>query len=291
MLILAGVSIATLTGENGLLKKATDSKEKTIEAKIKEDIELAIMGIQTEELSKGNQVTLESLAGENGQEGQLEKTKDLEGIKADLDELGIIGEYKGYKYTINKDFKVEIVGTSETSETSEISILDEVLLEKGKKYTLEGQQKILSNAIIDTPETFTLSIEVKDLTAFFDGNVSNGVTAPIVGVGSTGSGIGYHACGIFYGDGRILFFNGVSDSDIIYNETEIDVKQWNKFKMTWDGDTLNYYVNDELIGSKSSLSWQNTKLMIGGWENSPVYTNGVYWGFINGTYRNLVFIQ
>lgn len=61
LLILAG--IATLTGENGLLSKATTAKEETKKAEIREEIELAIAAIQAEELQKGNKVTLETLAG------------------------------------------------------------------------------------------------------------------------------------------------------------------------------------------------------------------------------------
>ena len=57
LLILAGISIATLTGENGLLSKATTAKEETKKAEIREEIELAIIAIQAEELSKGNKVT------------------------------------------------------------------------------------------------------------------------------------------------------------------------------------------------------------------------------------------
>ena len=80
LLILAGISIATLTGENGLLSKATTAKEETKKAEIREEIELAIAAIQAEELPKGNKVTLETLAGSEEEPGQLENSKDLEGI-------------------------------------------------------------------------------------------------------------------------------------------------------------------------------------------------------------------
>lgn len=44
LLILASVSIAMLTGENGILKKASTAKEKTLEAEYEEKIKLAILG-------------------------------------------------------------------------------------------------------------------------------------------------------------------------------------------------------------------------------------------------------
>ncbi|MCI8760901.1 MAG: hypothetical protein HFJ34_07340 [Clostridia bacterium] len=62
LLILAGIAIATLTGENGILNQAKQAGKETIEAQIKEEIELAIIEIQTEELPKGKNVTLETLA-------------------------------------------------------------------------------------------------------------------------------------------------------------------------------------------------------------------------------------
>ena len=44
LLILAGISIAMLTGENGILTKATEAEEETKKSNIKEKIQLAIMG-------------------------------------------------------------------------------------------------------------------------------------------------------------------------------------------------------------------------------------------------------
>ncbi len=43
LLILAAVSIATLTGENGILTKATEALEKTDEAAAKEEVKLAVL--------------------------------------------------------------------------------------------------------------------------------------------------------------------------------------------------------------------------------------------------------
>ena len=48
LLILAGVSIATLTGENGILTRATDSKTQTTIAEEKEAIQLAYAGVVAE---------------------------------------------------------------------------------------------------------------------------------------------------------------------------------------------------------------------------------------------------
>ena len=44
LLILAGVTIATLTGDNGILKKTSDASEKTKEANAREQVQLAVAG-------------------------------------------------------------------------------------------------------------------------------------------------------------------------------------------------------------------------------------------------------
>ena len=102
LLILAAISIQALTN-TGLFGKAEDAKEKTIKAQLKEEIEMAIQEIQVEEIPKGNNVTLESLA--NGQ--LVSKLKD---ITAELGTNEITGEYKDYDYTIDSNLKVEIGG-------------------------------------------------------------------------------------------------------------------------------------------------------------------------------------
>lgn len=48
LLILVGVSIATLTGDNGILTKATTAKEKTVEEGEKEQIKLAYNAVLAE---------------------------------------------------------------------------------------------------------------------------------------------------------------------------------------------------------------------------------------------------
>ena len=59
LLILAGVSIAMLTGENGILTQAQTSKERTEIAEAKEQAKLDIMAWRAEELAKGNSGALD----------------------------------------------------------------------------------------------------------------------------------------------------------------------------------------------------------------------------------------
>lgn len=102
LLILAGISIQAITN-TGLFANAKKAKEKSIEGQLKEEISLAIQSIQTEEIYKGNSVTLETLAG-----GQLENA--LTDITVELNGEEINGEYKNYEYTIDSNLKVTING-------------------------------------------------------------------------------------------------------------------------------------------------------------------------------------
>ena len=52
LLILAGVTIATLTGDNGILTRAEQAKEKTEEAQEKESLELAVTSSKMEDVNK-----------------------------------------------------------------------------------------------------------------------------------------------------------------------------------------------------------------------------------------------
>ena len=102
LLILAGISIQAITN-TGLFANTKRAKEKSMEGQLKEEISLAIQDIEVEEISKGNGVTLETLAG-----GQLEK--ELKDITAELTDGEINGEYKDYEYTIDSNLNVTING-------------------------------------------------------------------------------------------------------------------------------------------------------------------------------------
>ena len=57
LLILAGVSIAMLTGPNGLLTRAGDAKSDTAKAGVREKVELAIQSVYADTLTPDSGVT------------------------------------------------------------------------------------------------------------------------------------------------------------------------------------------------------------------------------------------
>ena len=154
LLILAGIGIATLTGDNGLFARAKQAKEKTVEGQLREEIVMAIQDIQAEELPKGNKVTLETLV-----DGQLEsKLKD---ITAELEGNEINGEYKDYEYTIDSNLNVTING-----EVTGIKIKGSAEVQSG--YVFEGSTveiKVTANITegtitgIEAPEGATIKTD------------------------------------------------------------------------------------------------------------------------------------
>ena len=97
LLILAGISIQAITN-TGLFANAKKAKEKSMEGQLKEEISLAIQDIEVEEISKGNGVTLETLAG-----GQLEnKLKDINSI----DNYYI--QFRGFDFNSSTEFKLTL---------------------------------------------------------------------------------------------------------------------------------------------------------------------------------------
>ena len=103
LLILAGVTIATLTGDNGILTKATEAKDKTEEGEEEEKVKLSVAGA----LAKDNggeikeQYLDEELASQFGEKGT---DYNLEGSGPFT--VTILGS--GRKYIVNKDGTVEV---------------------------------------------------------------------------------------------------------------------------------------------------------------------------------------
>ena len=94
LLILAGVSIATLMGEGGILGKATTAKNETNQANIKEQVQLVVMGsydeqeiLNVEEL-KEELAKIEKIGTITDTNGKLPITTVINGYKVIIDEKG-----------------------------------------------------------------------------------------------------------------------------------------------------------------------------------------------------------
>ena len=102
LIILAGVSINLVLGENGIITRAKQAKQQHEMAQVKEEIETAILEIETEEIIAGRNLTIDTL---------LEKlpTK-LSGITISKEGETLKGSYEGYDFVIDGDSKVTIDG-------------------------------------------------------------------------------------------------------------------------------------------------------------------------------------
>ncbi len=96
LLILAGIAIASLTNMK-ILDQANKAKETHKESEIKEEINLAVQEIIIEELGDNS---LTKIANKLPQK--------LDGLTSEIKNNKIIGEYKGYQYTIDEMINITV---------------------------------------------------------------------------------------------------------------------------------------------------------------------------------------
>ena len=102
LLILAGVSIATLVGEGGILSKATKAKNNTEEAQILEEVELVVAELKMDEIYQGK------LSNDEFSKQLSDKLKGV--VIGEVTDEKIKIEYKDYELEIDNERKVEIKG-------------------------------------------------------------------------------------------------------------------------------------------------------------------------------------
>lgn len=102
LIILAGVTIATLVGENGIMKRANEATEKTKEANAEEQVELAVLG------SKDTQGNLNN----DDLRDNLNQIENIEGVPNQIteDDYPLTVTVDGYGVTIKADGTIKIPG-------------------------------------------------------------------------------------------------------------------------------------------------------------------------------------
>ena len=105
LLILSGITIATLGGENGLFARVKLGKERYAISEAKEKLELEIANLQIEQQGKGEELKKEDLPKMNSDEIDVRDTTNFP--------VEVI--YKNYKFEVDSNFKVTYVG--EANET------------------------------------------------------------------------------------------------------------------------------------------------------------------------------
>ncbi len=102
LLILAGVSIASLAGEGGILNKATKAETQNNQATIEEEIKLAYNAVQMDSIMNGWDIN------KKAEELQKELRKQDEKAIVTVFQTDLLISYKGYEITIYTDGKIEI---------------------------------------------------------------------------------------------------------------------------------------------------------------------------------------
>ena len=116
LLILAAVSIATLTGENGILTRAQDAKTQTGVEGEKEEIQLAYAGAVAEKRGTGD-VTADDLNREFGTNGTNATAVD----NGDGTITVTFGAPSNREYIVDKNGNITEKGTSENPGTGEVT--------------------------------------------------------------------------------------------------------------------------------------------------------------------------
>ncbi|MBR3163672.1 MAG: hypothetical protein IKF17_06225 [Clostridia bacterium] len=117
LLILAGITIASLTGENGLLSRATEARDETEKAAVLDEVGLAWNNVQIDGLQHGYTINEKATA----------LATELKINSSDVKVTGSNVEvtYKGYKVTINT-VDGSIVAEKNNTDPSAIEIGDVV---------------------------------------------------------------------------------------------------------------------------------------------------------------------
>ena len=167
LLILAGVTIATLTGDNGILTKAQNAKEKNAQKTVEEQINLAVQASRINEGLVINKEILEQELTNNG----------IEITKSENDELPWTVKKDGYVYTISENGEIkEKEGIAIT--TGDIEILKGST--KGKKVSAQILSGETGTIKWESTGNITLSeAGENEVTVKVNSNANAGETATV----------------------------------------------------------------------------------------------------------------
>ena len=148
LLILAGVSIAMLTGDNGILTQANEAKEQTEYKGAEEKVKLAIMGPRADD----GQMTVEELTREVGLQGgsttstEFPAEVQMDGYTFTVDNTGTVSK------AIENDTLGTVTGTEKTNTVVKDSLGNEVKVPAGFK-------------VVNPEETVPDGIVIEDVDA------------------------------------------------------------------------------------------------------------------------------
>ena len=295
LLILAGVSIATLTGENGILTRAQDSKTQTGIAEEKEAINLAYSGALAEKRGTGD-VTADDLNREFGTNGTNATATD----GADGTITVTFDPPSNREYTIDADGNISDPTTGEVPPSEEPGNPDDNGIFQDTS-TIDGGEATANNPTI--PEGFRPMDT--DTSSWGDGtsapspeDVGNGLVITDAPEGEVGNEFvwipvssiseianattGTDSNGNQNYQGKLYDFSPVADG---YREPAVVT---GSNGTSYDGDTTNNYLNiiNGILGTTYSSSDTSTFLEDMQKDyNKMIKSVGIYHGFYVSRYE------
>ena len=108
LLILAGVILNMVMGENGIFGKANNAKNKTEVAQYEEELRMCVLELQTDAATNGTTFNMETIKNKFVEKvKELENTTEIE-FPTEESEIKLDGIYKGYEFYIDDKYAAHI---------------------------------------------------------------------------------------------------------------------------------------------------------------------------------------
>ena len=108
LLILAGVTLNMVMGENGIFGKANNAKDKTEVAQYEEELRMCVLELQTDAAANGTTFNMDTIKNKFVEKvKELENTTEIE-FPTKESETRLEGTYKGYEFYIDDKYAAHI---------------------------------------------------------------------------------------------------------------------------------------------------------------------------------------
>ena len=151
LLILAGVTISMLTGENGILKQATNAKNATDKSEFEEQVSLAVIAAKTNNTGSINTSDLET---------ELNKISGAEITKSANNELPWTVKKGSYEVTITAEGTI----TTNTTGKDDSKKDEDTKIDYGTKKPAEDTRTVKEQATAAKPEGSTIDSKTNENT-------------------------------------------------------------------------------------------------------------------------------
>ena len=246
LLILAGIAISTLTGENSLLNRAKISKEKHLQSETEEKLKIKIMTLQTDIMQKEKrEASLED----------IENWKNQESDYYDSEIIGITNSTNNGNKLVSIDtYTFEVVGTDVTSLKTGLT-----LNASNAPITVNGSTASVtygSGQYSNSNKTVTFKITVRNYSG---GKIVMNIKA-----------------GALQDNGNPVN-SSVAQNYTMDPQTDFTAPVWNgsinNGKLSGSTYTLNLIGTDETKLQQTTLSTSNVSVTVGGKSASFSFSN------------------